>query len=107
MPSNSKDFEALRSENQQLGARITRICVILIAMLTIVVLTLANALDQVDLSKLQQELNGAKVVTAAYWNAYYDKAYGSNTEPITLESEEDKEEFFANVGYGRSQAAIL
>jgi hypothetical protein len=92
MATDTKDLEALRTESQQLGARITRICIILISALTVVVFTITNALEKVDVRKLKWELEAAERSQKLYSQIYLDKqAESKDHSPGDGTGEKDKE----------------
>jgi hypothetical protein len=90
MAIDIKDLETLRAESQQLGARITRLSIILISVLTVVTFTITNALEKVDVSELKYELDRAKQSTETYWNIYQDKLSELSNSPSTANLEEEE-----------------
>lgn len=92
MSTDTPDLDTLRIESQQIGSRITRLCIILIGLLAIVTFTVTNALHKVDRSGLQQDRDRTEQLRDILVNSYLRKNAELTKQQPAAESEEEKRE---------------
>lgn len=89
MPTDTKDLETLRAESQQIGSRITRLCIILISALVIVTFTITNTLEKVDVRELKQNLDNATMALEFLSGTYRRHLNETKQQPPSSNPKED------------------
>ena len=92
MTTDIKDLESLRVESQQLGSRITRLSIVLVSVLAVVIFTITNALEKVDLPDLKNKLEAAQRLQESSYNDYERKRKELDKRPTDAKPDQSLKE---------------
>jgi len=92
MAADEKDLDNLRTESDQLGARVRRICVVMIGLLIIVTVTITNALEKIDVRDLHEELVKVSQSADSAWFIYDSLHSKDDQSPVKSEDKKKEED---------------